>query len=140
MGNARTLVLLVASVAVGFVIVVLARGFISPMSIRYSLIFGVIHPPELVLGFVFASPLLATTIYLMPKVHHYTLLISVTVAGLVAICLSYLITQEFSPDGKLILFSTQRLSGLIPFLIPPLLLILLNNFKQGPSENPKDNS
>ncbi|MCF6312469.1 MAG: hypothetical protein L3J39_08455 [Verrucomicrobiales bacterium] len=133
-GNARTFVLLVASVAVGAVIVVLARGFISPMSIRYSLIFGVIHPPELVWGFVFASPLLATTIYLIPKTHHYTLLISVAVAGLVAICLSYLLTQEFSPSGKMILFSTQRLSGLIPFLIPPILLILLNRFRQGASE------
>ena len=91
--------------------------------------FGVIHPSKLLNGLIYAAPLYWATIYLITKVARTRLLISVIMAILAAVSLSYFMLQEFSPAGKLLLFSTSRFSLLLPFfvLIP---LIIFKGRKQ----------
>jgi hypothetical protein len=134
----KPLLLSVGAVVLGALFVFVGRGFFDMSSGPYSQTLGFIHPPALIWGLVFALPLFLTTGFLVPRVTLYSLMISLGLAGTLAICLSFLLTQEFTPDGNLKLFSFRRLSELMPFFILPILLLLYRKLRRGTDEGEQD--
>lgn len=133
-GITKPLLLSIAAVVLGAILIFVGRGLFNLSSGPYSQILGVIHPPALIWGLIFALPLFLTTGFLAPKVPLHLLVISLGIAGTLAICLSYLLTQEFTSDGSLKVFSSQRLSELIPFFILPFLLLVYRKLRRETNE------
>jgi hypothetical protein len=115
--NTQLSIILIASIFFGAALLLFVPVLIFSTWNNYSLVFGVIHPPKLVNGLIYAAPLYVATIYLLNRVARNRLLTSVIIAILTAVSLSYFMLQEFSQAGQLLLFSTSRVSLLLPFFV-----------------------
>jgi len=140
--NTQLSIILIVSLFFGVVLLLFVPTLIFSTWNNYPLVFGVIHPPKLLNGLIYAAPLYWATIYLIAKVARTRLLISVIIATLTAVSLSYFMLQEFSPAGKLLLFSTSRFSLLLPFFVLISLIIfkgrkqVADQSEQGSAPNP----
>ena len=137
--NTQLSIILIVSLFFGVALLLFVPALIFSTWNNYPLVFGVIDPAKVLVGFIYAAPLYCTTIFLITRVARDRLLASMITAILAAVSLSYFMLQEFSPAGKLLLFSTSRFSLLLPFFVLIPLIIFMGR-KQITDQSEQDSA
>ena len=137
--NTQLSIILIVSLFFGVALLLFVPALIFSTWNNYPLVFGVIDPAKVLVGLIYAAPLYCATIFLITRVARDRLLASMITAILAAVSLSYFMLQEFSPAGKLLLFSTSRFSLLLPFFVLIPLIIFMGR-KQITDQSEQDSA